>query len=463
MAKKSFALVMGSLVLVALGLMGCDAAPTTPPTVTAVPAPTSGPAPTLTPPPTPMPTPAPTPTPTRAPTLTPTPTPTPTAAPTSTPTASPTPTPTALPTATPNPSIEQAVSGALRSVVRVSAPDTEGTGFVVETQGDTALVVTAYHLVDAAGKIEVEDSEGHWHDATLLGYHAYRDIAMLSVCCGSFEVLPLVDPLHTVNVGAEVLAIGYSLGIEGTPTVTRGIVSAVRRDEDMDAWLIQTDAPIQPGQSGGPLIDRSGKAVGLNAFVYEQAADGSRVEALGFAVSARTIARSLRWMSEGGRISLPTPTPTPPAQWLSYSSDERGWSLEYPHDWKVHDADPANVEFESPDEFAAIWVVTADWSSDSAFDKIDMLIEDYEALDLALLDFTEFTAGFYEGDEDHYAVARLKYQRLEKYCVEESMAKFIVIGGQGYALQWASCAHALDEHGGYRPVLEYMVESFVTR
>ena len=121
--------------------------------------------------------------------------------------------------------------------MRVSTSDSKGTGFVFEVRENTALILTAHHVVDTNGKIEVETSKRRRYTATLLGYDAYRDIAVLSVCCGPFQALSLMERSRTISIGSEVLSIGYSLGMAGTPTVTRGIVSAVRRDEDMDAWV----------------------------------------------------------------------------------------------------------------------------------------------------------------------------------------------------------------------------------
>lgn len=468
MPMSALGFVVSPLVILALILAGCSgtatstpntpipdiAAPDIPATITALEErlsaiPTHTPVPTNTPMPTP--------------TLTKIPAPSPTRAATPTATAIPTPAPSPTPDPTPTPSIEAMVSEALPSVVWVEGPETNGTGFIFEVQDDTAHVLTAHHVVEGNGEIQIEAEDGLWYEAVLVGYDAYRDIAVLSVCCGTFKALPLLGISDTVNVGSEVLSIGYSLGMEGTPTVTRGIVSAVRRDDDMDAWLVQTDASFNQGASGGPLLERSGKVIGLNSFIYTESGDGSPAEGLGFAVSAHTINHSLNRLVRGVRMGPPTPTPTQQI-WRRYSNEEHGWDMLHPRDWLVDDADLGNVKWDSPDEYADFRVVTADWAFDSAMDELQMLMDHYEAKDPALFEFIQASAGVLEGsDEDHYAVIRLKYQGSEEFCVEERMAKFLVRDGQGYVLQWGCCVHALDEDEEYRPILEEMVDSFKIR
>ena len=234
----------------------------------------------------------------------------------------------------------------------------------------------------------------------------------------------------------------------------------------IDTWVVQTDAAMNPGQSGGPLLARDGTVIGLNTYIRAEAWDGSPAEALGFAVSAHNISHSLKRLTEGTRIDLPTPTPTPTPQavWLPYANDEYRWDIEYPYDWEVNDTDLGNLEFDSPDEYADFGVVSVDWAFDSATDELDGIIAHYKAKDPVLLEFIQASAGVYEGNsEDHYAVVHFKYQRLEEFCVEEKMAKFLVIEGQGYVLQWGCCVHALDEDEQYRPTLGAMVDSFKVR
>ena len=211
--------------------------------------------------PTPTPTPAPTPTPTPAPT--PTPTPTPTVAPTPTPTAAPTPTPTTTHTFVPagpvysSYNLAAMVERVTPGIVRIETDVASGTGVIYETTNrESALIITNYHVIEGANRIDILVDDLGWHQAKVLNYTDFQDVALLEICCGEFLPLTFRRGLgFSVKPGTEVIAIGYALGIPGPPTVTRGIVSARRLDYGR-TWIIQTDAPINPGNSGGPLLLR---------------------------------------------------------------------------------------------------------------------------------------------------------------------------------------------------------------
>ena len=103
--------------------------------------------------------------------------------------------------------------------------------------------------------------------------------------------------------------LGSDLG--DSPTVTRGIVSAMRTDATGAVW-IQTDAPINPGSSGGPLLDRSGRVVGI--VTSRQDYDwqsGRNVEGVSFALAVDELKNRMNFLATGGKALLPTPTPVP--------------------------------------------------------------------------------------------------------------------------------------------------------
>jgi len=132
----------------------------------------------------------------------------------------------------------------------------------------------------------------------------------VSICCGSFNPLTFGDAAN-VQAGTEVVNIGYALGIIGEASVSRGIVSAVRYDGDYRRWVIQTDATMNPGNSGGPMLSLSGEVLGINTFKFESTPGGRSIEGLGFAVSEVTIREQILSMKQGATIALPTPTPAP--------------------------------------------------------------------------------------------------------------------------------------------------------
>ena len=255
---------------------------------------------------TPLPTETPTPTPTA--TSTPTPTATPTATPL--PTWTPTPTTRPSPTPSPTPSLEAMVEQAKVGVVRINTDSGNGTGVIFETTGNgRAFVLTNYHVIKGGHRIEVQVSDGTGYSATLRGYDAYKDLAVLEVCCSRFRSLPFKDAT-TLKSGSEVVAIGYPLGLFGSATVTRGIVSAVRYDSTHRAWVIQTDASINPGNSGGPLLSAAGEVVGINTYTFDWSDSGRPVDGVGFAISEQSIRGVLQGLKLGSTVSLPTPTAT---------------------------------------------------------------------------------------------------------------------------------------------------------
>ncbi len=277
---------------------------------TPIPAPTPVPTTTPTPVPTATPTPVPTATPTPIPTATPT--PVPTATPTPVPTATPTPAPS--PTPTPEVGISAMVRQVRSAVVRITSGSGTGTGVIYDTQGRTGYVITNEHVVESQSRVNVTVGDATTYSGTVLGVDAVRDLAVVSICCGAFTALEFGDA-SGLEVGDEVVAIGYALGLSGQATVTRGIVSAIRYDSRFLSEVIQTDAAINPGNSGGPMLSRSGEILGINTFKYEETQSGRPVDGLAFAVSGVTVQEQIPRLRAGTAIptatSVPSPSPTP--------------------------------------------------------------------------------------------------------------------------------------------------------
>jgi putative serine protease PepD len=161
-----------------------------------------------------------------------------------------------------------------RSVVTISA-DTPtgvsiGTGVVLTEDGE---VLTNAHVVDDATAIRVRlPGETEPREAALLAADAGNDLALLRLDVEGLVPATFADPAST-RLGDEVVAIGYALDLDGDPTVTSGIVSALDRTIVADRTngaldgLIQTDAAISSGNSGGPLVNTAGQVVGINTAV----------------------------------------------------------------------------------------------------------------------------------------------------------------------------------------------------
>ena len=167
----------------------------------------------------------------------------------------------------------------------------EGTGFVYDEQGD---IVTASHVVSGATKITVRFQNGTRMKATLVGADPSSDTAVIRVAApaGTLTPLALADS-SSVAPGEGVVAIGSPFGY--AESITAGIVSAVDRDIQAPnnyaiPNTIQTDAAINHGNSGGPLIDSSGKVIGVNVQIAaDDSGGGSNNAGVGFAVPSNTV------------------------------------------------------------------------------------------------------------------------------------------------------------------------------
>src|SRR5262249_50406104 len=144
----------------------------------------------------------------------------------------------------------------------------EGSGFVYDDQGH---IVTNQHVVGDGGSIKVTFWNGNTYDASLVATDPSTDLAVIKVDAPKSVLHPIqLGDSDNVQVGDTVIAIGSPFGLQDT--VTSGIVSALSRSMDSPSGYtisnsIQTDAPINHGNSGGPLIDMQGRVIGVNTQI----------------------------------------------------------------------------------------------------------------------------------------------------------------------------------------------------
>jgi S1-C subfamily serine protease len=160
-----------------------------------------------------------------------------------------------------------------------------GSGFVIDDQGH---ILTNAHVVDGARSVTITASgDDRAREAEVVASDTATDVAVLRVSDTDGLAVANLGSSSSTAVGDDVVAIGNALALEGGMTVTRGIVSALDRELDTDSGtltgLIQTDAAISSGNSGGPLVNASGQVIGINTAV---ATSGQGVEAsnIGFAI-----------------------------------------------------------------------------------------------------------------------------------------------------------------------------------
>jgi S1-C subfamily serine protease len=195
--------------------------------------------------------------------------------------------------------VVQVVRNVLPAVVNVVADSSqgqgEGTGFVVRSDG---IIVTNFHVVEGASKVTVLSSaeEPVHYDARVIGGDEEADLAVLQVDATDLPTVAMGSS-SDLQLGQQVVALGYALGLAGGPSVTTGVVSSLTRRitvEDSRCTectngqrvytdVIQTDAAINPGNSGGPLLNMAGQVVGINT------AGANQAENIGFAIQIDSV------------------------------------------------------------------------------------------------------------------------------------------------------------------------------
>ena len=181
-----------------------------------------------------------------------------------------------------------------------------GSGVILDAAG---YVMTNYHVVEGARRVQVvlvsrvpgpppARPRSKTVDATIVGVDEDTDLALLKVTGTALQPLPLGDS-DALRAGQLVFAFGSPLGLDNT--VTMGVVSAVGRllEPDDAMAYIQTDAPINPGSSGGPLVDAAGRVVGINTLILSQ---GGGNEGLGFAIPSNAVRAVYDQLKAHGRV-----------------------------------------------------------------------------------------------------------------------------------------------------------------
>jgi len=177
-----------------------------------------------------------------------------------------------------------------------------GSGFVLDKEGH---IVTNYHVIDGATSIEVRFSNDDTLKATLVGGDPSTDVALLKVDASARALTPLVlADSARIEVGDAVVAIGNPFGLERT--VTAGIVSALQRAVKAPNGyaidhVIQTDAPINHGNSGGPLLNTRGEVIGVNSQI-ETGGSGDGNVGIGFAVPSNTVKAVVAQLLTSGKV-----------------------------------------------------------------------------------------------------------------------------------------------------------------
>ncbi len=225
---------------------------------------------------------------------------------------------------------ERASRGVVSIKVLTSEGEDEGTGIVLNESG---LILTNDHVVKGARSITIDasGSSNTTRGATLVGEEANKDLALIRVDPSGLglKALTLANS-SSVQVGDTVYAIGTPYGLE--ETFTKGIVSALSReisapDGSKIAGAIQTDAALNPGNSGGPLLNEQGEVIGVDSQIASDAAsvDGSQPGStgVGFAIASDTVVSAVRAIEAGRGVTYASTT--------GQGQGEGGYGTQSPH------------------------------------------------------------------------------------------------------------------------------------
>ncbi|MDH5696435.1 MAG: trypsin-like peptidase domain-containing protein [Dehalococcoidia bacterium] len=177
-----------------------------------------------------------------------------------------------------------------------------GSGIIISSDG---YIVTNNHVVEDAQKVTVTLSDGSAFAATIVGTDAQTDLAVVKIDANNLTYLHfLSNSLEQLSVLDPVVAVGNALALPGGPTWTTGVVSNLGRSIEEENGvvlddIIQTDAAINAGNSGGPLLDTAGQVVGINVAI------ASNAENIGFAISTDTAIPVVNSLIDKGKVVRP--------------------------------------------------------------------------------------------------------------------------------------------------------------
>jgi S1-C subfamily serine protease len=179
----------------------------------------------------------------------------------------------------------------------------QGSGFILDKQGH---ILTNNHVIDNAQRVEVTLFDKHKYKATVVGVDKAHDLALLLINNAPNLQPATLSESANLTVGQRVYAIGNPFGLSGT--MTRGIISAIRSirgpNNNPIEDAIQTDAAVNPGNSGGPLLNSRGEVIGITTLIANNGADQS--SGIGFAIPVNTAKAVIADFAKYGRVRRPS-------------------------------------------------------------------------------------------------------------------------------------------------------------
>lgn len=186
-----------------------------------------------------------------------------------------------------------------------------GSGVVYNIEGGKAFIVTNYHVIEDAKRLEITLADGSKKEAEVVGGDIWTDLAIIKVDADGIETVAQFGDSDVLKQGETVIAIGNPLGLDFYGSVTVGVISGTDRavpvdldgdgSEDWQSEVLQTDAAINGGNSGGALVNINGDLIGINSM---KIAD-TQVEGLGFAIPINTVIPIINQLESNGKVVRP--------------------------------------------------------------------------------------------------------------------------------------------------------------
>lgn len=207
--------------------------------------------------------------------------------------------------------IKDVPSGLIKEADSATAEVGTGSGVIYKVENGEAYIVTNNHVVEGADSLEVTLSDGEKRPATLVGADPWTDLAVIKMDGTGIDQVATFGDSDNLQQGEPVIAIGNPLGVQFSGSVTAGVVSGLNRTvpvdingdgtEDWNAEVIQTDAAVNPGNSGGALVNMQGEVIGINSMKIAE----SSVEGMCFAIPSNTVVTVIADLEEFGQVQRP--------------------------------------------------------------------------------------------------------------------------------------------------------------
>ena len=204
--------------------------------------------------------------------------------------------------------IKSSVDKIYDAVFLISATTSSGTstgsGFAYKKDSKSAYIITNEHVISGAKTVKIVNASGETYDATVLGSDEYADIAVLKTDVSNVSKIAEIGDSSKIEIGDTIFTVGSPLGEQYFGTVTKGIISGKNRmvgSSNSLLEVIQTDAAINEGNSGGPLVNINGEVIGVNSMKIAT----TNIEGMGFSIPINTVMSYVDRLEKGEKIERP--------------------------------------------------------------------------------------------------------------------------------------------------------------